>query len=336
MKICVFGAGAIGSVVAARLGAAAARGRGGDAISVVARGAQLEAIAERGLRLVDSEGTDITVALRASDDPAALGPQDLVIAALKGHQMPAAAPAIAALLGPKTRVVMVLNGVPWWYFHGVEGANRDRRLPLLDPDGALWDRIGPARVIGCVAYCSATVEAPGLVRQTGGRYFALGEPSGAMTEDLARAVRLFDAAGLGAAATARIRDEIWAKLLYNAALNPLSALTGGTAREMANDARVAEVARRVMTEVRAVGTALGARIDADVDRLIEDAKGMGAVKSSMLQDLERGRPLEVDGILGAVASLGRVAGVPTPTLETVLAVVGLRGRLAAGRDRLSG
>src|SRR5690606_23127299 len=155
MKICVFGAGAIGGVVAARLAMSARRSKTGDDIALVARGEQLRAIKERGLRLVDSEGTDVTVRLPAADHPAALGPQDLVIATLKGHHLPAAAPALAALLGPKTRVVMVLNGIPWWYFHGVEGAARDRRLPALDPEGALWDWIGPARVIGCVAYCSA-------------------------------------------------------------------------------------------------------------------------------------------------------------------------------------
>jgi 2-dehydropantoate 2-reductase len=328
MKICVFGAGAIGGVVAARLGAAASRG-GKDEISVVARGAHLAAIKAHGLRLVDNQGTDQTVALAASDDPTTLGAQDLVIVTLKGHQLTASASGIAALLGPKTRVVMVLNGVPWWYFHGIEGAHRDRQLPALDPDGALWTGIGPARVIGCVAYCSATVEAPGVVRQSGGRYFALGEPTGATTDDLARVSRLFEAARLGPNATPRIRDEIWAKLTYNAALNPVSALTGGRAREMAHDPAVAEIIRRVMKEVQAVGKALGARVDADVDALVEDAKGMGAIKSSMLQDLERGRPLEVDGIVRAVASLGRLAGVPTPTLETVLGLVSLRGRLAA-------
>jgi 2-dehydropantoate 2-reductase len=329
MKICVFGAGAIGGVVAARLGAAAQKD-GGDDISVVARGAHLRAIAEHGLRLIDSEGTDITVRLTASDDAKALGPQDVVIVALKGHQLPAAAADIAALLGPKTRVVMVLNGVPWWYFHGLEGAERDRRLPVLDPDGALWERIGPARVIGCVAYCSARVEGPGVIRQTGPRSFMLGEPSGAMTDDLARVAGLFDAAGLNAAATAHIRDEVWGKLLYNAALNPVSALTGGTAGQLARDPAVEHILRAVMTEVRAVAGALGAHVDGDIDGLIDSAKGMTTVKSSMLQDVERGRPLEVDGILGAVASLGRVAGVPTPTLETVMALISLRGRIGSG------
>jgi len=330
MKICVFGAGAIGGVVAVRLATSARRSKTGDDIALVARGEQLRAIKERGLRLVDSEGTDVTVRLPAADHPAALGPQDLVIATLKGHHLPAAAPALAALLGPKTRVVMVLNGIPWWYFHGVEGAARDRRLPALDPEGALWDWIGPARVIGCVAYCSARVETPGVVRQTGGRMFALGEPTGAMTEDLARTVALFEAAGLNAVASARIRDEIWSKLLYNAALNPLTALVGGTAGQVAGDPAVAGIVRGVMTEVRAVGSALGARVDGDVDALIQHAKGMRTIKSSMLQDMERGRPLEVDGILGAVALLGRIAGVPTPTLETVMALVSLRGRIVSG------
>ena len=330
MKICVFGAGAIGGVVAARLAEGTRRSKSRDEIAVVARGAQLQAIKERGLRLVDSDGLDVTVRLAASDDSAALGPQDLVIVTLKGHQLPQAAPAIAALLGPKTRVVMVLNGIPWWYFHGMESGARDRRLTTLDPDGALLHRIGPERVIGCVAYCSTRVEGPGMVRQTGGRMFALGEPTGAMTEDLAMVVRLFEAAGLNPEASARIRDEIWSKLLYNAALNPISALVGGTSSQIAGDAAVASVARRIMTEVRAVGSALGARVEGDIDGMIEHAKGRTAVKSSMLQDLERGRPLEVDGILGAVHDLGRVAGVPTPTLETVMALVSLRGRIAAG------
>ena len=331
MKICVFGAGAIGGVVAARLGRAAERGKTGDEISLVARGAQLEAIRAKGLRLVDTEGTDATVKLAASDDPAALGPQDLVVVALKGHQLPAAASAIAALLGPKTRVVMVLNGIPWWYFHGVDGAHRDRRLPLLDPEGVLWDSIGPARVIGCVAYCSARVEAPGLVRQSGGRSFALGEPTGAMTEDLKRVTRLFDTAGLNATASPSIRDEIWGKLLFNAAINPTGALVGCPSGELARDPGVAAVLRRIMTETLAVGRAHGARLEIDIDGLVEDAKNFGTNKSSMLQDMERGRPLEVDGILGAVVALGKLAQVPTPTVETILALVSLRGRIAASR-----
>ncbi|MGE5145614.1 MAG: ketopantoate reductase family protein [Candidatus Eiseniibacteriota bacterium] len=329
MKICVFGVGAIGGVVAARLARAAEQGKTGDAISVLARGAQLAAIRARGLRLVDSEGTDITVELQASDDAKALGPQDLVVVALKGHQLPAAAPEIAALLGPKTRVVMVLNGIPWWYFHGMESAHRDRQLPLLDPDGALWKRIGPDRVIGCVAYCSARVDEPGVVRQNGGRSFALGEPSGVMTEDLKRATRLFDDAGLNATASPRIRDEIWGKLLFNAAINPTSALIGCTSNELARDPGVAGVLRRIMTETYAVGRAHGARVDIDIDGMVEGAKHFGANKSSMLQDMERGRPLEVDGILGAVVALGKLADVPTPTVETILALVSLRGRIAA-------
>lgn len=329
MKICVFGAGAIGGVVAARLMAAAGRGASGDGIAVLARGAQLAAIRERGLRLVDSEGTDITVRPKTSGEPAELGPQDLVVVALKGHQLPAAAPAIAALLGPRTRVVMILNGIPWWYFHGVAGAHRDRRLPALDPEGALWRLIGPERVIGCVAYCSARVEAPGLVRQNGGRSFALGEPTGALSEEVKRATRLFDAAGLNATASARIRDEIWGKLLFNSAINPTGALVGCPSGELARDPGVAGVLRRIMTETLAVGQAHGARIDGDIDGLIEGAKQFGANKSSMLQDMERGRPLELDGILGAILTLGEIAGVKTPTIETVLALVGLRGRVAA-------
>jgi len=328
MKICVFGAGAIGGVVVARLAAAAGRSKSGNEISVLARGAQLAAIRERGLRLVDSEGTDITVKLEASDDPGALGPQGLVVVALKGHQLPAAAPAIAALLGPKTRVVMILNGIPWWYFYGVAGAHRDRRLPTLDPEGALWRLIGPERVIGCVAYCSARVEAPGLVRQNGGRSFALGEPGGAMSDDLKRATRLFDAAGLNATASTHIRDEIWGKLLFNSAINPTGALVGCPSGELARDPGAAGVLRRIMTETLAVGKAHGARMDDDIDGLIEGAKQFGANKSSMLQDMERGRPLELDGILGAVLTLGEIAGVAAPTIETVLALVRLRGRVA--------
>jgi 2-dehydropantoate 2-reductase len=325
MKICVFGAGAIGGVVAARLGAAAGRG---DSISVLARGAQLAAIRDGGLRLVDGEGTHVALGLEASDDPAALGPQDLVVVALKGHQLPAAAPAIAALLGPGARAVMILNGIPWWYFHGIAGAHRDRRLPGLDPDGALWRLIGPERVIGCVAYCSARVEAPGLVRQNGGRSFTLGEPGGAMSETLKRVTRRFDEAGLNATATARIRDEIWGKLLFNAAINPTSALIGCSSGELARDPGVADVLRRIMAETQAVGQALGVPIDADIEGMIEGAKQFGANRSSMLQDMERGRPLELDGILGAVIALGEIAGVPTPTLETVLALVSLRSRTA--------
>jgi 2-dehydropantoate 2-reductase len=321
MKICIFGAGAIGGYMGAKLAQA------GADVSLVARGPHLAAMRAKGLTLIEEEGT-FTVPVTASDDPAALGPQDYVVITLKAHSVPPVVGRMAPLLGPDTTVVMGVNGVPWWYFHGVEGKLAGTRLESVDPGGAQWAGIGPERVLGCVVYPAAEVSEPGTIRHIEGNRFSLGEPDGAKSE---RAVRLSEAlgtAGLKAPVRPRIRDEIWVKLWGNLSFNPISALTHATLDVLCTDPSTRAVARGMMLEAQAIAEKLGVKFPIDVDRRIDGGAAVGAHRTSMLQDLDAGRPMEIDALVTAVQELGHLTGVPTPTIDTVLALVRLRARVA--------
>jgi 2-dehydropantoate 2-reductase len=322
MRVCVFGAGAIGGYLAAKLAAV-----GRVELSLVARGPHLDAIRANGLRLIEGNA-DSTYPLAASADAADLGEQDYVLLTLKAHSVAPALSAIASLLGPDTAVVTMQNGIPWWYFYRHGGALANTRVEAVDPGGSIWDEIGPQRAIGCVVYPAAEVEAPGVVRHLNGRRFSLGEPSNEKSERVAALARELIAAGLLAPVRTDIRDEIWLKLWGNVSFNPISALTGSTLEAIVADAGTRAVARAMMVEAQAIGQALGVHLPLDVDRRIDGAGAVGAHKTSMLQDLERGRPLEIDALVGAVAELGRLTGIATPTIDAVLALV---RRLAAAR-----
>ena len=322
MKICVFGAGAIGGFLAVRLA------RAGADVSVVARGPHLAAIRERGLTL-EVGGERLTERLEATSEPAALGPQDYVVLTLKAHSIPGVVDAVQPLLGPATAVVSAVNGIPWWYFHGLDSPHGARHVESVDPGGVVWRGIGPERAIGCVVYPSCEVAEPGVVRHLADDKFSLGEPSG----DRSDRVRAFAAAcveaGVKAPVRPRLRDEIWIKLWGNLAFNPLSALTRATLDVLATESETRGIARTMMREAQAVGEALGARFAVDVERRIDGAAAVGAHRTSMLQDLERGRPLENDALVGAVQELGRLTGVATPTIDLVHAL--LRQRIAFRR-----
>ncbi len=321
MRICIFGAGAIGGFLGAKLA------RAGADVSLVARGPHLAAMRERGLTLIE-DGVGVTVPVRVAEDPAALGPQDYVIVTLKAHSVPPVVPKLRALLGPGSTLVSGVNGVPWWYFHGVEGPLRDRRLESVDPGGAQWEGIGPERVLGCVVYPAAEVAEPGVVRHIEGTRFSLGEPDGSRS---ARAVRLSEAlaeAGLKAPVRPRIRDEIWVKLWGNLSFNPISALTHATLDVLCADPGTRAVARAMMVEAQAIAESLGVRFPIDVDRRIDGGAAVGAHRTSMLQDLEAGRPMEIDALVTAVQELGRLTGTPTPAIDTVLALTRLRAMVA--------
>ncbi|MFO1038571.1 MAG: 2-dehydropantoate 2-reductase [Geminicoccaceae bacterium] len=321
MKLCVYGAGAIGGLLAARLA------RAGADVSLVARGPHLAAIRNRGLTLcTDSE--NFTTHPRASADPADLGPQDAVIVTLKAMQVPAAVPAMRKLFGPDTTVVMAVNGVPWWYFYRLPGPLQDRRLTCVDPGDVQWTGIGPERVVGCVVYPAAEVVEPGVVQLVEGDRFTLGEPSGERTPRVTELSETLIAAGFKAPIRPRIRDEIWVKLWGNLSFNPISALTLATLDTICADPGTRAVARSMMLEAQAVAERLGVTFPISVDKRIDGAAAIGAHKTSMLQDLERGRPLELDALVGAVAELGRLVELPTPTIDTVLSL--LRLRAAAG------
>lgn len=322
MRICVYGAGAIGGLIAARLAKA-----GTNEVSLVARGPHLAAMRENGLTLIDGEER-FTVPVRASGDPAELGPQDHVVVTLKAHQVPSVVEPMRPLLGGETAVVMAVNGAPWWYFHGLDGPWRDRRLKSVDPDDAQWRGIGPERVIGCVVYPAAEVTEPGVIRLVEGDRFSLGEPSGERTPRIQAFAKALVEAGLKAPIRPRIRDEIWIKLWGNLSFNPISALTGATLDVICADDGTRAVARSMMIEAQAVAEKLGVHFPIDVDKRIAGAAAVGAHKTSMLQDLERGRPMEIDALVTAVQELGQLTRTPTPTIDTVLALVLQRARIA--------
>lgn len=316
--ICIYGAGALGGAFAANIAHAL---EGKVDVSVIARGAQLAAIREQGLSVIyDNEAFPaISARVTATDDPSSLPPQDLVITGLKGHQLSAAADGIASLLHPQTRVMMILNGIPWWYFHKDEASGfAELQLPQLDPDGKLWTLIDPKRVIGCVAYQGAEVIQPGRTKLNGKGHFFLGEPNGKLSDDLQAVADLLGQAGLDIRPTARIRDEIWSKLRGNAAFNPISALTRTLMVDLMANPELAQMVRKIMNEVQAVGIALGCQFQRSADEQFASANGFGPVKTSMLQDLIAGKALEIIPLNGMVVELGKLANVPTPICDTIL------------------
>ncbi len=320
-RVCIFGAGAIGGYMGAMMAHA------GMDVSLVARGPHLAAIREKGLRLRIG-GEEIVTRPRATDTAAELGPQDYVIVTLKAHSIPAVVPAMQPLLGEGTTVVFGVNGVPWWYFYGLPGPYENRRLATVDPGDVIWNGIGPERALGCVVYPAAEVPEPGVIEHVEGDRFTLGEPTGEKSERAKRLSEMLIAAKLKAPVRDKIRDEIWIKLWGNCSLNPVSALTGATLEQMCRDADMRALLRLIMLEAQAVAEALGVKFPIDVDKRLAGAEAVGAHKTSMLQDLERGRPMEIDALVSAVQELGRLTGVPTPNLDAVLALVKLRARLA--------
>lgn len=320
MKICVFGAGAIGGYLGGMLA------RAGCEVSLVARGPHLAAIQKNGLTLW-RDGKSQTYAITATDSAAELGPQDFVLVTLKAHALSGVVADVRKLLGPDTAVVSAVNGLPWWYFHGLDSPNTERPLESVDPGGLIWRGIGPERAIGCVVYPSVEVPEPGVIRHLSDDKFSLGEPSGERSERVRTLARVFIDAGLKAPVRPRIRDEIWVKLWGNLSFNPLSALTMATLDVLAGDAGIRVIARAMMVEAQAVGEKHGIRFAVDVDRRIDAAASVGAHRTSMLQDLEQGRPLEIAALVESVMEVARLVGQPTPTIDLVHAL--LRQRIRA-------
>ncbi len=325
MKICIFGAGAIGGYMGAKLAKAGAE------VSLVARGPHLAAMREKGLTLIE-EGEAFTVPVTASDDPAEIGPQDYVIITLKAHSVPPVVARMQPLIGDSTTIVSGVNGIPWWYFHGLEGPLAGTRLESVDPGGAQWEGFGPERVLGCVVYPAAEVSEPGTIRHIEGNRFSLGEPSGEKSERATRLSQALQAVGLKAPVRPRLRDEIWVKLWGNLSFNPISALTHATLDVLCTDDGTRQVARDMMVEAQAIAEKLGVKFPIDVERRIDGGAAVGAHRTSMLQDLESGRPMEIDALVTSVQELGRLTDTPTPTIDTVLALVRLRARTAGLYD----
>ena len=321
MKVCIFGAGAIGGYMGVKLAKA------GADVSLVARGPHLAAMQEKGLTLIE-EGETTTVPVTASEDPAALGVQDYVIVTLKAHSVPSVVSKMAPLIGPNTTIVSGVNGVPWWYFHKLEGAHEGTRLDSVDPGNVQWDGFGPDRVLGCVVYPAAEVIEPGVIKHIEGNRFSLGEPDGSKSERALALSKILSNAGLKAPVRPKLRDEIWVKLWGNLSFNPISALTHATLDVLCTDEGTRAVARNMMVEAQEIAERLGVKFPIDVDRRIAGGAAVGAHRTSMLQDLDQGRPMEIDALVASVQELGRVTGVPTPTIDTVLSLIRLRARTA--------
>ncbi len=321
MKICIFGAGAIGGYMGVKLAQA------GADVSLVARGPHLAAMKANGLSLIE-EGEKTTVEVNASDDPADLGVQDYVIVTLKAHSVPPVVPKMQPLIGPQTTIVSGVNGVPWWYFHKLGGPLEGTRLETVDPGNAQWDGFGPDRVLGCVVYPAAEVSEPGVVRHIEGNRFSLGEPDGSRSDRAKALSEALSSAGLKAPVRPRLRDEIWVKLWGNLSFNPISALTHATLDVLCTDPGTRAVARDMMTEAQQIAEKLGVKFPIDVDRRIDGGAAVGAHRTSMLQDLDAGRPMEIDALLGSVQELGRITDTDTPVIDTLLALTKLRAKTA--------
>jgi len=321
MKICVYGAGAIGGYMGALLQ------RAGAEVSLVARGPHLAAMQRNGVR-IRKDGEEIVAHPRCTSDPAELGPQDYVIIALKAHSVPGAVDSMRPLLGNDTGVVTAVNGIPYWYFYRHGGEFAGSTLESVDPGGAQWQTLRPERAIGCVVYPATEVVEPGIIRHVYGDKFPLGEPSGERTKRIEALSAIMQEAGLRAPVLDNIRDEIWLKLWGNLCFNPISALTHATLDIIASDPGTRAVAKAMMLEAKAIGDRIGVHFRVEVERRINGAGAVGAHKTSMLQDLERGRPMEIDPLVSVVQEMGRLVGVPTPTLDTVLALVRQRAKIA--------
>ena len=321
MKICIYGAGAIGGYLGVQLA------RAGAEVSLVARGAHLAAMRANGVRLL--KGDDEYVAHpHCTDDPAELGPQDYVIVSLKAHSVSGAVQSMRPLLGNDTGVVTAVNGIPYWYFYRHGGAWQDTKLASIDPDGGQWETLRPERAIGCVVYPATEVVEPGVIKHIYGDKFPIGEPSGERSARIERLSEIMTAAGLKATIRDNIRDEIWLKLWGNLCFNPISALTHATLDMIAHDPGTRAVARAMMREAQAIGDKLGVHFRVDLERRIDGAGAVTGHKTSMLQDLERSRMMEIDPLVTVVQEMGELVGVPTPTIDTVLALVRQRARIA--------
>ncbi len=316
MKICIYGAGAIGGYLGAELAGT------GTEISLVARGPHLKAMQRAGLTLI-SGGQRKTVTVNCTDDPRTLGPQDYVIITLKAHSVAPILDHLQPLLDPDTVVVTAQNGILWWYFHALPGPWQNHHLETADPGGRIWQAIGPERAIGCVVYPSCEIVEPGVIRHIDGTRIMIGEPDGSKSERVTRLGEILTAAGLKAPVRRKIRDDIWFKLLGNATFNPVSVLTHATLEQIGRDPGVRAVIRQAMTEAVAIATKLGVSFAMDIDKRMDAAVDVGAHRTSMLQDFEQGRPLELDALVASVPEMGRLVGVPTPTLDQILALVRL-------------
>lgn len=330
MKIAVVGAGAIGGYLGAKLA------RAGEDVTFIARNRNLEAIRANGFRLILEDGSEEHASTAtAVQHMAEAGPQDVVLLTVKAHQVGDLLPELRALFGPETVVVTMINGIPWWYFHKLPGAHEGLGLESVDPGGRLAAHIEPERIIGSVVYPAAELVAPGVVKLIEGNRFTLGELDGSRSERITALSAAMMRAGFKAPVSKDIRSELWVKLWGNLSFNPISALTHATLEDICRYPATRALASRMMLEAQTVAEALGVRFKITLEQRIAGAEAVGAHKTSMLQDVEHGRALELEALVGSVVELGRITGTPTPTIEAIHAATSLLGRsLAAQHGRL--
>jgi 2-dehydropantoate 2-reductase len=316
MRFAIVGAGAIGAFAGAMLA------RSGEDVTLIARGPHLRAMQERGVR-VRGEIGEFEAHPTATDDPAAVGPVDVVLLTLKAHSLTAMAPRLAPLMGPDTCVLSAQNGIPWWYFYRHGGEWEGTHLETVDPGGVIGQCIDPSRVIGCVVYPSTTIVEPGIVWHIEGTRFAIGEPDGSKSERCRRIADSFIKAGLRCPIRTNIRHDMWVKLMGNVAYNPVSALTRATLIEIVQCPETRALAAAIMTEAEAVAKRLGIEMGVSIEQRLDGAEKVGHHKTSMLQDVEAGRPMELEAIVGAVVELGDKMGLSLPCTRAVYACVKL-------------
>jgi 2-dehydropantoate 2-reductase len=320
VKIAIIGAGAVGGYVGARLALA------GNDVTFMVRGANLQAIRDKGIRLISQGGDELADTVRATDDYSSAGPQDLVILAMKAHQLEAVADDVGALLGPQTPVLTMQNGIPYWYFHGHGGPLEGSTLRSVDPGGSLGRKIPPGRVVGCVVYPASELLAPGVIRHIEGDRFPIGEPDGSVSERAKRISACFTAAGFRSPVLEDIRCEIWLKLWGNLSFNPISSLTHSTLVDICQFPLSRELAEQMMREAGDVAGKLGIGFRVSLEKRIAGAEKVGRHKTSMLQDVEAGRATEIEALVGSVVELGRLTQTPTPHIDTVYALMRLLAR----------
>ena len=333
MKICVVGAGAIGGLMAAKFALA------GEDVTAIDQGAHLAAIQKNGLKLIWEDGTELLASdIKALDNLADAGPQDLVILAVKAHYLEAVARDVPRLLGPNTVIMTVQNGIPWWYFHRHGGPHDGHRLDTLDPTGLLTKHIDGDRIIGCVVYPAAAVPEPGVIQHVEGDRFPIGELDGKETERVKRVYDVLVKAGFRSRILDDIRSEIWLKAWGNLSFNPISALTHATLVDICRFAETRKLAATMMKEAQDIAESLGVTFRHTIEKRIAGVEGVGAHKTSMLQDVELGRSLEVEALVGAVLEIGRMVEIPAPSIEAIYACVKLLNKtmlLEGGGVRVS-
>ncbi|MBV8319054.1 MAG: 2-dehydropantoate 2-reductase [Hyphomicrobiales bacterium] len=328
MRICIIGAGAIGGLLAAKLS------RGGEDVSVIARGLHLAAIAERGL-ILHEDGREIVAPVKASNRLADVGEQDLIVLGMKAHQVGAIVRDLPAIMRPETAVLTAQNGIPWWYFFRHGGPYEGVRLESVDPGGVIADNLPIDRVIASVVYPAAEIERPGAIRHVEGARISLAELDGSKSERIATVAEAFAKAGFKAPVVTDVRSEIWMKLLGNLSFNPISALTHATLEDICRFPPTRALSAEMMREAQAVGEAFSVRFRISLEKRIAGAEAVGAHRTSMLQDVEAGRALESEALIGSVVELGRMAKVSTPHLDAVYATVKLLGEtLTAAKGKL--